>query len=55
MQHFIYRCEVTESYWSIDAQSSTCSDRHVRMYGASVCSMSTFIRRLRGLTYGYDC
>lgn len=43
MQHFIYRCEVTESYWSIDTQSSTCSDRHVRMYGASVCSMSTLL------------
>ena len=43
MQHFIYRCEVTESYWSIDTQSSTCSDRHVRMYGASVYSMSTLL------------
>lgn len=43
MQHFIYGCEVTESYWSIDAQSSTCSDRHVRMYGVSVCSMSTLL------------
>lgn len=43
MQHFIYRCEVIESYWSIDAQSFTCSDRHVRMYGASVCSMSTLL------------
>lgn len=43
MQHFIYRCEVTESYWSIDTQSSTCSDRHIRMYGASVCSMNTLL------------
>ena len=43
MKHFIYRCEVTESYWSIDSQSFTCSDRHVRMYGASVCSMSTLL------------
>lgn len=43
MEHFIYRCELTESYWSIDAQSFTCFDRHVRMYGASVCSMSTLL------------
>lgn len=43
MQHFIYRCEVTESYWSIDTQSSTYSDKHVRMYGASVYSMSTLL------------
>lgn len=43
MQHFIYRCEVTESYWSIDTQSSTCSDKHVRMYEASVYSMSTLL------------
>ena len=43
MKHFIYRCEVTESYWSIDAQSFTCSDKHVRMYGASACSMSTLL------------
>lgn len=41
MKHFIYRCELTESYWEIDAQSFTCSNKYVRMYGASVCSMST--------------
>ena len=43
MKHFIYRCELTESYWSIDAQSFTCSNKHVRMYGASVCSMGTLL------------
>lgn len=43
MRHFIYRCELTESYWNIDARSVTCSDRHVRMYGASVCSMGTLL------------
>lgn len=43
MEHFIYRCGLTGSYWSIDAQSFTCSDRHVRMYGASVCSMSSLL------------
>lgn len=43
MKRFIYRCEVTESYWEIDAQSFTCSDRYVRMYGASVCSMGTLL------------
>ena len=43
MRHFIYRCELTESYWVIDAQSCTCSNRNVSMYGASVCSMSTLL------------
>ena len=43
MEHFIYRCELTESYWNIDAQSFTYSDRHVRMYGANVCSMGTLL------------
>lgn len=43
MRHFIYRCELTESYWEIDAQGVVCSNRHVRMYGASVCSMSTLL------------
>lgn len=43
MRHFIYRCELTESYWSIDAQSATCSNKCVRMYGASVCSMSSLL------------
>ena len=43
MRHFIYRCELTESYWEIDAQSFTCSNRHVRMYGASVWSMGTLL------------
>lgn len=43
MRHFIYRCALTDSYWSIDAQSATCSNKHVRMYGASVCSMSSLL------------
>lgn len=43
MEYFIYRCEVTESYWNIDAQSFTCSDRHIKMYGASVYAMSTLL------------
>ena len=43
MEHFIYRCGLTDSYWSIDAQSFMCFDRHVRMYGASVCSMSSLL------------
>lgn len=43
VKRFIYRCELTESYWEIDAQSCTCSNNHVRMYGASVCSMSTLL------------
>lgn len=43
MRHFIYRCALTESYWSINAQSATCSNKHVRMYGASVYSMSSLL------------
>lgn len=44
VKSFIYKCEVAESYWEINAQSVTCSHNHVRVYGASVCSLHTLLK-----------
>lgn len=43
MKHFIYRCEVAESYWCVDAKGFYTSGTQVSVWGANVCSLSTFL------------
>lgn len=44
MNHFIYRCDVAESYWRIDSKGFCKRGEEVNMWGASVYSLSTFLK-----------
>lgn len=50
MEHFIYRSELTQSYWCIDARSYVENSIQVSLWEASVFSMLTFAK----LTDNYD-